>query len=259
RPLCAAQPRPAADHPHRPGHRRAAGRHRDHRADLRPARPRRAAAGCDRDRGSAGHRRHHARRLPAHRPRQPRRGPRPPAAGPPPRRRRAPPAPAGAPDHPVRPDLSGDTPMTSASFTRRGVLAATPIVLATGALAACSSGGTSTGSGSDGGGEGGGGSLTIFTTGDEMSFDPATSQNLAITTLGLTARRLTAWKTSADAPTELIPDLATDVGTPSDDGATWTFTLQEGLQFEDGTPITAATVKYGLERSFASELTGGLT
>lgn len=45
--------------------------------------------------------------------------------------------------------------MTSASFTRRGVLAATPIVLATGALAACSSGGTSTGSGSDGGGEAG--------------------------------------------------------------------------------------------------------
>ena len=144
--------------------------------------------------------------------------------------------------------------MTPTPFTRRGVLAATPLVLATGALAACSS----DGSGYDGGGESGG-TLTIFSTGEEMSFDPATSQNLAITTLGLTARRLTAWKTSADAPTELIPDLATDVGTPSDDGATWTFTLQEGLQFEDGTPITAATVKYGLERSFASELTGGLT
>ena len=149
--------------------------------------------------------------------------------------------------------------MTSASLSRRGVLTATPIVLATGALAACSSGGTSSGSGSDGGGEDSGGTLTIFSTGEEMSFDPATSQNLAITTLGLTARRLTAWKTSAEAPTELIPDLATDVGTPSDDGATWTFTLQEGLHFEDGTPITAATVKYGLERSFAPELTGGLT
>lgn len=148
--------------------------------------------------------------------------------------------------------------MTPTPFTRRGVLAATPLVLATGALAACSSDGSGSGSGSDGGGESGG-TLTIFSTGEEMSFDPATSQNLAITTLGLTARRLTAWKTSADAPTELIPDLATDVGTPSDDGATWTFTLQEGLQFEDGTPITAATVKYGLERSFASELTGGLT
>lgn len=148
--------------------------------------------------------------------------------------------------------------MTPTPFTRRGVLAATPLVLATGALAACSSDGSGSGSGSDGDGESGG-TLTIFSTGEEMSFDPATSQNLAITTLGLTARRLTAWKTSADAPTELIPDLATDVGTPSDDGATWTFTLQEGLQFEDGTPITAATVKYGLERSFASELTGGLT
>ena len=129
---------------------------------------------------------------------------------------------------------------------------------ASGALAACSNGGS--GGSSDGGGGGeSGGTLTIFSTGEEMSFDPATSQNLAITTLGLTARRLTAWKTSADAPTELIPDLATDVGTASEDGTTWTFTLQEGLLFEDGTPITAATVKYGLERSFAAELTGGLT
>src|SRR5699024_10208921 len=246
RSLRAAQPRPAADHPRGPGHRRAAGRHRDHRAHLRPARPRPAAAGCDLDRGLAGHRRDHARPLPAHRPGQPLRGPRPPAAGPPPRRRRALLAPADTPDHPDRPDLSGDTPMTSESLSRRGVLTATPIVLAAGALAACSSGGTSSGSGSDGGGEDSGGTLTIFSTGEEMSFDPATSQNLAITTLGLTARRLTAWKTSAEAPTELIPDLATDVGTPSDDGATWTFTLQEGLHFEDGTPITAATVKYGL-------------
>ena len=146
--------------------------------------------------------------------------------------------------------------MTTASFTRRGILVATPLVLGAGTLAACSNSGSA--SSPDDGGKNGG-TLTIFTTGEEMSFDPATSQNLAITTLGLTARRLTSWKTSADAPTELIPDLATDVGTPSKGGQTWTFTLQEGLQFEDGTPITAGTVKYGLERSFASELTGGLT
>ena len=145
----------------------------------------------------------------------------------------------------------------SRHFSRRGILAATPLVLGVGTLAACSNGGS--GGSSDGGGGDTGGTLTIFSTGEEMSFDPATSQNLAITTLGLTARRLTAWKTSTDAPTELIPDLATDVGTASDDGQTWTFTLQEGLLFEDGTPITAATVKYGLERSFAAELTGGLT
>jgi len=146
--------------------------------------------------------------------------------------------------------------MNSPRLPRRGLLAAGPMLLGLGALAACSN--DSSGSSDAGGGESGG-TLTIFTSSEEISFDPATSQNLAITTLGLIARRLTAWKTSADAPTELIPDLATDTGTPSDDGKTWTFTLQEGLLFEDGTPITAATVKYGLERSFASELTGGLT
>lgn len=147
--------------------------------------------------------------------------------------------------------------MTSPRLPRRGLLAAGPVVLGLGVLAACSDGGSSSSS-SDAGGQQGG-DLTIFSTSEDMSFDPATSQSLAITSLGLTARRLTAWKTSADAPTELIPDLATDTGTPSDDGKTWTFTLQDGLQFEDGTPITAATVKYGLERSFAPELTGGLT
>ena len=148
--------------------------------------------------------------------------------------------------------------MTSPRLPRRGLLAAGPVVLGLGVLAACSDGGSSSSSSSDAGGQQGG-DLTIFSTSEDMSFDPATSQSLAITSLGLTARRLTAWKTSADAPTELIPDLATDTGTPSDDGKTWTFTLQDGLQFEDGTPITAATVKYGLERSFAPELTGGLT
>ncbi|EYT48144.1 ABC transporter substrate-binding protein [Brachybacterium muris] len=152
------------------------------------------------------------------------------------------------------------SPRTPSTLSRRGILLATPVVLGTGALAACSGSGSggSGSSGSDGGGQTGG-TLTIYTTGEEMSFDPATSQSLAITSLGLTARRLTAWKTSPDAPTELIPDLATDTGTPSEDGKTWTFTLQEGLKFEDGTPITAAAVKYGLERSFAPELTGGLT
>ena len=104
-----------------------------------------------------------------------------------------------------------------------------------------------------------GGTLTIYTTADDMSFDPATSQSLAITSLGLNARRLTAWKVSSDSATEVIPDLATDTGTPSDDGKTWTFTLKDGVKFEDGTPITSEAVKFGLERSFATELSGGLT
>lgn len=145
--------------------------------------------------------------------------------------------------------------------TRTSRLLIAPAILAASALAftACSA---------DNGGNGStngepapveGGTLTIYTTAEDMSFDPATSQSLAITSLGLNARRLTAWKVSPDATTEVIPDLATDTGTSSDDGKTWTFTLKDGLTFEDGTPITSEAVKYGLERSFATELSGGLS
>lgn len=140
--------------------------------------------------------------------------------------------------------------------TRRTLLASVPVLAGISALAAC---GTGSGSGGSDAGGARGGELTIHTSAQELNFDPATSQSLAITTLGLVARRLTAWKVSPDAPTELIGDLATDTGTPSDDGRTWTFTLKDGLLFEDGTPITAETVKFGLERSFAPELTGGLS
>ncbi|NUP53949.1 MAG: ABC transporter substrate-binding protein [Catenulispora sp.] len=53
------------------------------------------------------------------------------------------------------------------------------------------------------------------------------------------------------------PDLATDLGTPSDGAKTWTYHLKDNLFFEDGTPITSDDVKYGIERSFAPELSGG--
>ncbi len=109
-------------------------------------------------------------------------------------------------------------------------------------------------------GDGGqGGDLTIFSQSSEMSFDPAKSQSLAITSMGLVVRRLTTWEVPKDGgPTKVVPDLATDTGTPSDDGRTWTFTLKENLKFQDGSEITTADIKYGIERSFAPELSGGL-
>ncbi|GAB3756663.1 ABC transporter substrate-binding protein [Microlunatus parietis] len=104
-----------------------------------------------------------------------------------------------------------------------------------------------------------GGSLTIFTSATEMAFDPAKSQGLAITSNALVHRRLTAWDIAPGKPPAVVPDLATDTGTPSEDGKTWTFTLKDGLTFDDGTPITSADIKYGIERSFAPELSGGLS
>ncbi|MBV2367005.1 ABC transporter substrate-binding protein [Streptomonospora nanhaiensis] len=52
-----------------------------------------------------------------------------------------------------------------------------------------------------------------------------------------------------EAGQELVPDLAEDLGQVSEDGLTWTYTLKEGLRFEDGTPITSEDVKYAVARS----------
>ena len=52
-------------------------------------------------------------------------------------------------------------------------------------------------------------------------------------------------------------DLATDLGTTADNGLTWTFTLREGVRFENEQPITSRDVKYGIERSFASDVVVG--
>jgi peptide/nickel transport system substrate-binding protein len=104
-----------------------------------------------------------------------------------------------------------------------------------------------------------GGTLNILSSGTEMNFDPATSQSLAITSNGLVNRRLTAWQNGPGKPATVVPDLATDTGKASDGGKTWTFHLKPGLEFNDGTPITSEAIKYGVERSFAPELSGGLS
>lgn len=103
-----------------------------------------------------------------------------------------------------------------------------------------------------------GGTLTIYSSDTELSFDPAKSQSLAITSQGLVHRRLTTWDIRPGHAPRVVPDLATDTGRPSDGGRTWTYTLKPGLKFSDGAPITSADIKYGIERSFAPELSGGL-
>jgi peptide/nickel transport system substrate-binding protein len=49
---------------------------------------------------------------------------------------------------------------------------------------------------------------------------------------------------------QLVPDLATDMGTTSDNGLTWTFHIQPNVKFENGTVVTSADVKYAIERTY---------
>jgi len=55
----------------------------------------------------------------------------------------------------------------------------------------------------------------------------------------------------------LVPGIATGPGTVSTDGLTWTYHIKPGLKFSNGMPITAADVKYAVERTFAKDVLPG--
>ena len=46
----------------------------------------------------------------------------------------------------------------------------------------------------------------------------------------------------------LVPDLATDLGQHNDDYTKWTFTIRDGVKFEDGSPVTAKNIAWGIQR-----------
>lgn len=104
-----------------------------------------------------------------------------------------------------------------------------------------------------------GGTLSVLNQGGISHLDPArlyTSGGGNIPSL-LFRTLTTRNRQPGEAGAKPAPDLATDLGTPSDGARTWTYRLRDDVFFEDGTPITAADVKYGIERSFAPELPGG--
>jgi peptide/nickel transport system substrate-binding protein len=105
-----------------------------------------------------------------------------------------------------------------------------------------------------------GGTLRVVSA-EIDSLDPQRSYLPGVWNLmRLYTRTLVTYSTEPGATGELVPDLATDLGTVSDDGLSWTFTLREGVLFENGRPITAQDVKYGIQRSFASDvIVGGPT
>ncbi|MFM8848020.1 MAG: ABC transporter substrate-binding protein [Actinomycetota bacterium] len=71
-------------------------------------------------------------------------------------------------------------------------------------------------------------------------------------------RTLTTYKpVEGKDGTALVPDMATDLGTASDDLKTWSFTMRDGVTWEDGSDVTCADIAYGVSRTFAAEVTAG--
>lgn len=130
-------------------------------------------------------------------------------------------------------------------------------------LAACgggSSSSSSSGSASAGGaGEGtAGGTINVLTQEEQLlHIDPQrvyTGVDIAFLN-GYTTRTLTAYKMvpGPDGVT-IVPDMATDLGTSSNGAKTWAFTIRDGVTFQDGSPVTCDDIKYGVSRTFATDV-----
>ncbi|MGW1410208.1 ABC transporter substrate-binding protein [Streptomyces sp. NPDC002403] len=151
--------------------------------------------------------------------------------------------------------------MRQPSVISRRVAAATAVLVVAAGAAAC--GPEDNKGGDSGSGAAGkpakGGTLTVLNSKPQEDFDPArlyTSGGGNVPSLvfrTLTTRN----RENGAAGAKVVPDLATDLGTPSKNATVWTYTLKDGLKYEDGTAITSADIKYGIERSFAAELSGG--
>ncbi len=140
------------------------------------------------------------------------------------------------------------------------------------ALVATACGGSESGGGDDGGGGPASTTEPAFNAGVDKIFNPSDkkggtikfanngewdSLDTADTYYGyawnfsrLYSRTLLMFKpVPGDEGNTLVPDLAEDMGTPSDDQKTWTYKIKKGVKFENGTEVKAADVKYGVLRS----------
>lgn len=171
------------------------------------------------------------------------------------------------------------------SLSRRNFVIATSVAAAgTTVLSACSSGNGGGGGSSPSGGatEYTGAKVTIGTKADstgpapEISgakkggtiyglapddfshLDPQRIYYAYNSTVALLIHRcLTGYKIDSSGKQKLVGDLATDTGKSSNGNKTWTFTLKDGLKWEDGSELTVEDVRHAFERSFAKFITEG--
>ncbi|MFF8994657.1 ABC transporter substrate-binding protein [Streptomyces sp. NPDC014983] len=103
-----------------------------------------------------------------------------------------------------------------------------------------------------------GGTLYSLDQFDMDHMDPAqiyVQTEMAITRPIL--RGLTGYKVDAKGGCTLVGDVATDAGTMKDGGKTWSFTIKDGIKWEDGSDLSMDDVRHTYERLFASFVTEG--
>jgi peptide/nickel transport system substrate-binding protein len=102
-----------------------------------------------------------------------------------------------------------------------------------------------------------GGTVTVYLPDDPgpEDLDPTNGWSVTGNSIqqALTHRALTQYARDNETGNMiLVPDLAVDLGTPNEDFTEWTFTLRDDATWEDGKPITAEEVAWGIQRSLDS-------
>ena len=97
-----------------------------------------------------------------------------------------------------------------------------------------------------------GGTITVLTLqGLTTTIDPSEIYYTDTSSImsGLVTRSLTQYKYDpSSGQMILVPDLATDLGTHNDNYTQWSFTIRPGVKWENGDPVTAKEVAWGMTR-----------
>ena len=101
-----------------------------------------------------------------------------------------------------------------------------------------------------------GGTMNLISSQTFDSIDPGITYSAQTWNLfRMFARPMMAYEHTPGG-NQIVGDLATGPGKESDNGKTWTYTLDPGATFEDGTAITSSDVRWAIERSNWSTLVG---
>jgi peptide/nickel transport system substrate-binding protein len=98
-----------------------------------------------------------------------------------------------------------------------------------------------------------GGNITVYAESTPSTFDPTDIYYTDSNEIGKLLFRTPTQFAIRDGKPVLVPDL-TDTGTVSADKLTWTFKLQPGIKYEDGTPVSIDDLAYAIKRSFAHDV-----
>ena len=103
-----------------------------------------------------------------------------------------------------------------------------------------------------------GGTLVVYSHRSFDSADPGLAYDaLSATALVLVHDGLTALKrVDGSDGTQVVPNLAVSLPSPTNGGATYTFQLRRGIRYSTGLPVQASDFRHGLERVFRLDSPG---